>query len=419
MKTKLTKRTVEQTQRGPKDIFLWDTVLIGFGCKVTVAGKRSFVLQYRMPGAGRAGMAKRLVLGVYPRISVEAARDLALGKLAAIAEGHDPASERRHARADEAEAKANTLAAVAKKYIERHGKTLRPRTLYETKRFLMSDDLKTLRGRPIAEIRRRDLLELHDKICDRPSTVRNARGNTVTANKVLSILKRLFAWAVECELIEQSPATGVRMKREAPRDRVLSEPELRSIWKAAPNLGWPFGPFVQLLMMTAARRTEVAEMQWSELSEDMTVWTLPRERAKTAASRTVLLPAAATAILRELPKVHEVWVFSVRGRKPITAFGSAKERLDGLCGSKEWALGWTFHDFRRSAATWLANEQGGGFQPHIIEAVLGHAAIKGVAGIYNRNPYTLDCQRALEAWASHLSGEPKSTNVVRLRQGQA
>jgi integrase len=128
------------------------------------------------------------------------------------------------------------------------------------------------------------------------------------------------------------------------------------------------------------------------------------------------LPAAATAILRALPKVHDAHVFSVRGGKPIASFGSAKERLDGLCGAKEWALGWTFHDFRRSAATWLANEQGGGFQPHIIEAVLGHAPIKGVAGVYNRNPYTVECHRALEAWASYLGEAPQATNVVRLRQ---
>jgi integrase len=415
MKAKITKRKIDQSQPGQKDNFLWDTELGGFGCKVTPSGKKTFVLQYRMPGLGRIGNARRFVLGVYPRISVEDARKLALEKLAEISKGHDPAVQQQKARAMEAEAKANTLAAVAEKYLERHGKakTLSPKTLYEAKRYLLeSDDLAQLRSRPIAQIRRRDLLELQDAIRDRKSNRKNASGNIVTANKVLTVLKRLFGWAVEREIIEQSPATGVRLLQATSRDRVLNESGVRSIWKAAAEIRWPYGPFVQLLLLTATRRNEVAGMQWSELSEDMTVWTLPRARTKTATSREIRLPEAAVAILHALPKVHERWVFAMTANNPMTDFSAAKQQIDARCG----VTGWTFHDFRRSAATWLANEQGGGFQPHIIEAVLGHAPIKGVADIYNRNPYTLDCQRALEAWASYLGQAPQDTNVVRLRQ---
>jgi integrase len=395
MRQKLTKRTIEACQPAAKDYFVWDTELIGFGCKVTPAGKKALVLQYRLPGVGRAGTARRIMLGRFGSITVEHARNLALRALAQVAEGQDPAQERREAHV----AAATTLTAVAEQFIERHGRNLRPRTRAELRRLIEKEVLPTLGPRPIAEIRRRDLIALHDTISD--------RGHVPMANKVAARLKALFAWAVEREYVEHSPAVGLRLTRETPRQRVLTDDELRAIWRAAASVSYPYGPFIQLLMLTAARRNEVAEMEWRELSNDMTVWTLSRERSKTAAGRTILLSEGVTAILRELSRVGDRWVLTFDGRRPIAAFGNAKVMVDKLSG----VAGWTFHDFRRSLSTWLARAD---FEPHIAEAVLGHTPVKGIAAVYNVHRYEQACQRALEAWSAHIRGVSPAGNVTRI-----
>jgi integrase len=336
-----------------------------------------------------------MTLGRFGAISVEHARQLALRALAGVADGHDPAKERHEIHVTPT----NTLAAVAAEYVKRHGRTLRPRTLAETKRVLSVEVLPTLGNRPIQEIRRRDLLALHDKIVD--------RGHDAAANKVISVLKSLLSWAVTRDHIEHSPAVGIRIAKNAPRSRVLDDAELRAVWEAALRMGWPFGPFIQLLMLTAARRNEVAEMEWRELSDDRTTWTLPPERSKTANGRVILLPVAGVDIIRDLPQLSDRWVLTFNGRRPISAFDNCKERIDKLSG----VSGWTFHDLRRTAATRLGEM---GFAPHIIEAVLGHAPIKGIAAVYNVHRYPEECRVALEAWSAHLRGVSPAGNVTRI-----
>jgi integrase len=128
----------------------------------------------------------------------------------------------------------------------------------EAQRLITVEVLPRWGGRPINSIRRRDVFDLHDVITD--------SGRPVLANRVVRTLRRLFSWAMERELIDSSPAARIRGIRETPRDRVLYEAELHAIWSGAAAIGWPYGPFVQLLILTAQRRNEVAGMRWSELT---------------------------------------------------------------------------------------------------------------------------------------------------------
>jgi integrase len=389
MKTKLTRHVVEKTKPGPADQFVWDTEITGFALKVTPGGRKTFILQYRTAG-GRKSATRRLGLGVCGNITVDEARKLAHKAHFAVANGRDPSAERRTAVA----ARANTLAAVTDVFLDRHGRTVRPRTLSELRRMLASEALPVLGHKPIAEITRPDLVDLRDAIV--------ARGHLVTANKTMAMLKQVFAFAIERQDIEHSPAAGMSRLRETPRTRTLDDDELRAIWQATAKMGWPFGPYIRLLMLTAARRDEVAHIRWAELSEDMTIWTLPPERTKTGEGRIIKLPAAATALLREQPHIGSApWVFTISGLKPVRGYTMAKDRIDKLSGIS----GWVFHDFRRTCATWLAKAD---FDPHIAEAVLGHAPVKGIAAVYNVHKYADRCHLALEAWAAHLAGEDEA-----------
>jgi integrase len=109
---------------------------------------------------------------------------------------------------------------------------------------------------------------------------------------------------VERGLIESSPRDKVKAPAaEHSRDRVLSDDELKAVWKAADAIGWPFGPMFQLLVMTGQRRDEIASMSWNEIDFEARTWTLPRERSKNDRAHVVPLSEQAIAIFKDIPRI--------------------------------------------------------------------------------------------------------------------
>src|SRR5262249_57874152 len=103
----------------------------------------------------------------------------------------------------------------------------------------------------------------------------------VPADRALKAVPKLFNWAIERDSIAVSPCAGVKPPTpEQARDRVLNDNELGNVWRAADQLGGPFGVLVKLLMLTGQRRDEVARMTWREVDLASRLWTLPKERSK-------------------------------------------------------------------------------------------------------------------------------------------
>jgi integrase len=184
--------------------------------------------------------------------------------------------------------------------------------------------------------------------------------------------------------------------RESSRDRVLSEEEIGRIWSACEGMGWPFGPLIQLLLVTGQREDEVAGMRWSDIDLKSCVWTLPREMSKSDRLNQVPLPLLALQILEALPRTGEL-VFSTTGTTPVSGFSKAKKRCDRLSGVESWR----FHDLRRTVASGMAKLK---VEPWVVEKVLNHQTgqLSGVAGVYNRWGYLDEKREALERWATHL-----------------
>lgn len=263
--------------------------------------------------------------------------------------------------------------------------------------------------RPIADIRRADVIALLDDIVD--------EGKPILANRVLAALRKLFNWALERDLIETSPCDRVKPPSpEKSRDRVLSDDELRALWIAAEELGWPFGRHMQMLVLTGQRRDEVAGMKWREISGD--TWTLPRERAKTDKAHEVPLSAPALSILEALPRIDGGgYVFTTTGRTPISGFGKAKAAVHDKmleimrkeateCGDdheKVEIAPWRLHDLRRTVASGMAKL---GIGLAVIEKVLNHTSgsFAGIVGVYQRHEFTEEKRRALEAWGRYVVG---------------
>jgi integrase len=354
------------------------------------SGSRSWAVRY-----GRGGKVAKLTLGPYPALSLAEARKRALEVAAAVGRGADPQGELMAAKAAAAAPAPTirTVEMVAKEFLKRHTDAKNgARWAAEVKRYLDRSILPALGDKAIGAVTKTDIIVMVDKI---------AADAPIAANRVLAVASKLFRWSLGRDYVDRDPTAGIpKPGSEAKRDRVLTDDELARVWRAADGMGYPFGPAVKMLILTAARREEVGAMKWSEVDLAAKTWALPAARAKNQTEHIVPLSDAAVAILSSLPRIgrRDGFVFTVTGRTAISGWSNAKDRLDAASGVADWTL----HDLRRSLATKVDA------LPHVVEAILGHV-VKGVAGVYNRNPYAAEKREALDKWASRVAvivGEP-------------
>jgi len=401
MRRGLTVRTVEAMRPAAERREIADGYLPGLYLVIQPTGAKSWAVRYRYHGQPR-----KFTLGSFPRIDLKAARDLGAKALRAVAEGRDPGHERAQARASQPD----SIEAVATQFIERHCRRVnRPKTARETERLLRRNVLPRWRGRSIDSITRRDVLDVLDRVVD--------AGAPIEANRVLAATRKMFSWAVSRDIIAASPCAGVKPPSpERSRDRTLNDAELRSVWLAADQIGWPFGPLVQLLTLTGQRRDEVGRMRWSEVDIEKRLWVLPLERTKTGkTAHEVPLSTAAIDVLKKIPRVAgSDLVFSTNGATPASGYSKAKRRIDALLplGTPHWTL----HDLRRSFASGAARI---GIDLPVVEKILGHTggSFRGVVGIYQRFDFADAKRQALEAWGRHVASlvSGKANKVLSLR----
>ena len=283
----------------------------------------------------------------------------------------------------------------------------------------------TLGSRRIETVTRRDILDLLDAI--------EAKSSGARANRVLANVRRLFSWAVERGIIEASPAANVKAPgQEQARDRVLTDGEVTAFLRACEGMGEPFGPLFRLLLLTGQRREEVGALPWAELDVSGALWRLPAARTKNKRASDVPLAEQAVAILEGLmPRSPLVFpaAFTRAGHaevRPVSGFGRAKDRLDGLMLAElrkvdpEATLpDWRLHDLRRTAASGMARL---GVAVHVVEKLLNHVSgtFAGVVGVYQRHDFMAEKRAAAQAWANYLDGltAEKPASVVRLEMAR-
>ena len=358
----------------------FDTQVSGLALRVTQNGHRSWTLHYTI-----GGKRKRLTFGTYPAISLSGARTRADEAKATIVEGRDPSL-----------AATETLRDICELYLARDGAKLR--TAKWRKGVLDHHVYPTLGSRPIAEIRRSEIVRLLDRI--------EEGSGAPMATLTLAIIRRVMNWHATRSDDFLSPIVR-GMARTDPSeqagDRILSDEELCKVWKAEAGLS---GDYARFLLLTAARRTEAAQMTWAEVAGSD--WTLPAQRNKTGVDLVRPLSRAAQAILFALPKVGE-FVWSVKGTTPIGGFTELKHRLDKASGVRDYTL----HDLRRTARSLMSRA---GVPTDHAERCLGHV-IGGVRGVYDRHEYHAEKQQAFEALAALIDRIVSGSegDVVQLR----
>jgi hypothetical protein len=255
MKTKLTERVVARLKppaSGKLDV--WDVNLPAFGIQLRSTGRRTWIIAVRRPGKTTTS---RIKIGTPATMSLaeaqERARDLMRdpSALKVVDSDNEPGEVDPDILTGD-----SPIDAVITCFILRDQK---PRNRsWKCSEQILRHDLDAWEQRPLCTITKRDVLELLDRVLD--------RGKPRAANLLLAHVKRMFNWTVERGLLDASPAAGVKPPSpKSERDRVLTDPELHAVWHACDRLGWPFGPLVQLLMLTAQREGEVAAMRWSDL----------------------------------------------------------------------------------------------------------------------------------------------------------
>ena len=365
---------------GKSQVDHFDTRCPGLTLRVSYGGSSTWAFAYRCGGKQR-----RLKLGTYPALGLAEAREAWRAARAKLDKGEDPAAATMAAR------NADGFEAVVEDWLKRdQADNL---TVAEVERIMRKHVLPEWGHLRIAAITRRQVAELIDDIAD--------RGTPTSALRCYARLNRLFRWAVGRGIIETSPMLYLpKPAEEVKRKRVLTDDELRRVWVAAQQIGWPIGSAIQLLILTCARRDQIGALRWQEVTA---AHIRLGDRTKNDEDQDIPLSAAARDLIADIPRMAgSPFVFTTTGTTPISGWSRAKRNIDKAINAHTELDGWRIHDLRRTGATWM---QANGIELQVVEAVLGHTAGSraGVVGIYQRHTYAQEKRAAIELWGEHVA----------------
>jgi integrase len=343
-------RSLEPPVKG--NCILYDSDLKGFGIRVTAAGTKAFVLNYRAKGRER-----RYTIGIYPDPwSVATARAKAETLKREINGGRDPMRERDEERT------APTVADLAERFMAEY----LPRKIKQSQRedaaMLRNDILPEIGKMRVADVTQADIRGIHLKV---------SRRAPVRANRVLSAASKAFNFAIhDLGWRDDNPCVGVRRNPENRRARYLSQAEIVALGKALTAEANQVGAnAVRMLMLTGARRGEVINARWGQFDLEAGVWTKRSAHTKQHREHRVPLSAPALRLLAEMKRNAPkgvAWVFPGRGpEKPFHGIQKVWDRLRGAAGLDDVRI----HDLRHTYASILASS---GVSLQMVGALLGH-----------------------------------------------
>jgi integrase len=414
---------------------LRDGLVPGFGVRVTEDGARSWVFVYVSPVTGKR---RRFTIGPVGNpgdkfsVTLEDARAEAYRLRQAVREGRCPMEERRQGRArgiaDRETREAHTFDKVADLFIKRHA--AQRRRGWETEQIIARELRPAWGKRLIGEITDVDVQVRVDALVD--------VGKRESGRKLLNICKSLFGWAagrpaygldrnnLPTRNLTASKLVGASNKR----DRVLSNDEIRALWHAADALGYPGGACVQLLLMTALRRSEAAEAVWQEIDMAEGVWIIPAARMKAGKPHAVPLTPDVVDLLNGLLRFSGDYLFTTAasaGAKPINTFSNVKKLIDDAMRTELRKLAaergedasavrlepWELRDLRRTVRTNLSALP---IAENIRELLLAHA-LPSIKQTYDVHDHLEAKREALTLWQARLRSivdPPPAGKVVRL-----
>lgn len=354
MKAKLTVRSVEAIKPGAADVIVWDSELVGFGCKVTPKGKRSYFLYYRT----KEGQQRRPLIGVHGPMRPETAREIALRWLGDVAQGKDPSRTKVQDRA------APTVRELCARYITEHAETRKKASsIRNDRRLIDTHILPALGAKKAASVTRADIASLHHSL----------RATPYEANRMLALASKVFSLAERWGLRpdNSNPAKNIDRYREAKRERYLSNAEVCRLWQvlntdAVTKVSPAAIAAIKLLMLTGRRLNEVLTLQWAWVDFEAKLLRLPDTKG---GRLTVSLADAAIALLVELKESAGEHAYVIPGAvegKPLVNLQKPWCTVRALAGLNDVRI----HDLRHTFASIGA---GMGMSLHMLGRLLGHS----------------------------------------------
>jgi len=347
-------KALEAPRKGNK--IYYDARLPGFGCRVTAAGERAFILNFRT----RSGRERRFTIGRADRAhgwSAAAARKEASALKDRIRAGFDPLAEL------EAEREAPTVGRLCERYEEEHLPKKRQSSRRDDKGMITKEVLPIMKHLKVAEVTFSDIDGLHRKI--------TKRGRPHRANRTVALLSKMFNLAIKWGWRSDNPAKGVERNPEIKRERYLMADELARLTKAlASHEDQQAANIIRLLLLTGARSGEVRSATWDQFDLKNGIWTKPGGTTKQKTLHRIPLSAPARQLLAGLraaskPKSEAEYVFPGR-------LGSYRQNIkDAWVEISKTAKinGVRMHDLRHTFASLLASA---GLSLPVIGALLGH-----------------------------------------------
>jgi integrase len=395
-KRELTDKFIRALKPDPSRRQTYPDLMPNFSVRIYPDGTKSFRVVARAKGAANP---TTITIGHYPEITLKPARERARQELAMLQAGVTPKmveASRQHQAAERQQAQEvrleNSFQRVSERFCEQRLPTLRSGKRNER---LIGRLLPRWGERPINEIKRRDIIALLEEVC--------ANSGPAAARKTLGTISPLFYWALARDLLEFNPCAQIRkndlLGAIVKRDRVLSDSEIKLVWHGAQARGYPFGPIVQLLLLTGQRLSEIGNIKRDELCLDKAILTIPADRMKNGTAHVVPLTGTAMQLITELPRLSGPYLFSTNGgASPVSGYSVAKKVLDRAIATLGSVAPWHLHDIRRTVRTGLASLK---IPAIVAEMVIAHRQ-QGIAAVYDLHRYETEKREALEAWAKHL-----------------
>jgi integrase len=326
----------------------YDAEIKGFGLRLTAAGSKSFVLNYRI-----AGRERRMTIGGYPAWSAAAARDEAKKLRRLVDQGVDPLAARQDL------AKAPTVQTLWEEYERLHLPTLSARSQVDQRAMWRDSILPAFKHAKVSDLTASDIDSLHATI----SLTKPTR-----ANRVLEVLRKALNLAIRWEWISRNVADNFTRNREEPRERFLNPDEYQLVLSKLETMpNQKAANAIRLLALTGARRGEVLNMEWTELDLVHGIWTIPATKNKARKKKRLPLSAAAHALLTTMHDENstEKYVFQTAEGTPMPDLKRSWEWLRRETQMAELRI----HDLRHSFASLLISQ---GVALEVIGKLLGH-----------------------------------------------
>jgi integrase len=351
---------------------------VNFGIRVSNTGSKEFFVRYR----DHLGRQRRMSVGDAEVKSLAAAHGKAKEIAAALDDGRSPAQELADYKL------AETVQELCELYLEQHAKFKKDGGK-EDRRMIIQDVLPTIGRMKARDVRRRDIIG----ILDRVAIGRQAK---VSANRLRALLSKIFNFALERELVETSPCAGLpRKARENPKERVLSDDEIKSLWNWLDSEGEVNSSIFRLILLTGQRPMEVAKMEWTEVRGS--IWQLPKEKTKNAKEHVIPLADLALECLNKCLHIRKsVQVFP--GQRGSHVMPRTLQHVSERAIRDLKIQPFTPHDLRRTAATCVRKL---GFSRDVVARMLNHTT-GGVTAVYDRHDLLPELKEAMHAWSDDI-----------------